>query len=382
MVKKKLLILLVAVVATVSLVVVGCAPEAAPPPPEEEEEAPPPEEEEEAPPAAPEAKVYKMTWQDNSGPGTTQLICLQRLADRVKASSDGRLDISVVAEGTVVPRAESTPAVRDGVLDLATNCPSVDLGRLGPIVYLCGSSGLPAGPSALEAMAWAYKGGGLEVENEVWKDWAYVIGVMPGGAELFCHSNKPLNNAKAFKGIKFRTRGMWAEILEQYGASVVMIAAGELYSGIERGVLDAFELGPPSFNWPYGFHEILDYIGLPGIQSPGYCKPVWVNKDSWDNLPTDLQELLKHEILAMDVDTQLSMTVDCAKYLDKYREYGTKIFYVDEDFQADIASRSRALIEKFAAEDPAFREVWESQQAFFKSWRGGGEIIPKYTIYD
>ncbi len=380
MVKNRLLILLVAVVAIVSLVVVGCAPEAAPPP--EEEGAPPPEEEEEAPPAAPEAEVYELIWQDNSGPGTTQIICLERLAEGVKAASEGRLDIRIVPEGTVTPRAESTAAVRDGALDLATNCPSVDLGRLGPIVYLCGSSGLPAGPNSMESVAWAYKGGGLEVMNEVWKDWAYVIGQQPGAAEVFGYSNKPLNNAKAFKGLKIRTRGMWAEILEQYGAAVVMIAAGELYSGVERGVLDAFELGPPSFNWPYGFHEVCKYIGLPGIQCPGYAKPVWVNKATWDNLPTDLQELLKHEIRAMILDTYLSQKIDDSEAMDKYRDYGTEIFYVDDDFQADIAKRSRELIEKFAAEDPAFREVWESQQAFFKSWRGITGLIPEYTIFD
>jgi TRAP-type mannitol/chloroaromatic compound transport system substrate-binding protein len=364
---------------------VGCAPEEAAPPAEEEEEEAKPEpekEEEEGPPAAPEAEVFKLDWQDNSGPGTTQLIMLQDLAERVKVASRGALDLNVVAEGTIVPRAESTPAVKDGVLDIATNCPSVDLGRLGPIVYLCGSSGLPAGPSSLEGVGWAYKGGGIETMNKVWEDWAYVIGVQPGAPELFCHANKPLESPSDFKGLKFRTRGMWAEILEGYGASVVMIAAGELYSGVERGVLDAFELGPASFNWPYGFHEVCEYIGLPGIQSPGYAKPVWVNKGSWAEIPSDLQDLLKGEILATTMDTFMAQTVEDAEALEKYRDYGTKMFYVPDDFQAQIAQDSRALIEGFAAEDPQFREVWEQQQAFFRNWRAADELIAKHTIFD
>jgi len=382
MLKRKLFILLVAVVAVVCLAVVGCAPEAAAPPEEEEEAPPEEEEEEEAPPAAPEAKVYKWKWQDNSGPGTTQLLCLEDLVARVKAASEGRLDITVVPEGTVVPRVESTAAVRDGVLNVATNDPSVDVGRLGPITYLCGAPGVPAGPSSMEDVAFAYKGGGIEVYNEVWKDWAYVVGVQPGAAELFAHSNKPLATAKDFKGLKFRTAGMWAELLKPYGAAVVMIAAGELYSSVERGVLDAFELGPPSFNWPYGFHEVCQYIGLPGIQSPGYTKPVWVNKKSWDELPADLKELFQHEIMAMALDTLLRQQIDDAAALEKYRDYGTTIFYVEDDFQAEIAKNSRALIEKFAVEDPAFRELWEKEQAFFKTWRAITGIIPKYTIFD
>jgi TRAP-type mannitol/chloroaromatic compound transport system substrate-binding protein len=381
---RKICMLVLSVAIVASLILAGCAPEVAPPPAEEEEEAAPEEEEEEeeAPPTAPEAEVIKWTWQDNSGPGTTQLIMLEELAKRVKAATGGTFDISVVAEGTIVPRAESTAAVRDGMLDLATNCPSVDEGRLGPIVYICGASGLPAGPSSMDGVAWAYKGEGLEIMSEVWKDWAYVIGVQPGAPELFCHSNKKLEKASDLKGLKFRTRGMWAEILGEYGVAVVIIAGGELYSSVERGVLDAFELGPPSFNWPYGFQEVCKYIGLPGIQSPGYAKPVWVNKSSWDSLDAHLQDLLKDEIMTCALDTYMSQEIEDGAAIQKYLDYGTEIFYVSEELQTDIAQKSKALIEKFAAEDPQFAEVWEQRQAFNKEWTSLTGIVPDYTIFD
>ena len=379
---RKILMLVLSLAVVAGLVLAGCAPEAAPPAEEEEEAAPEEEEEEEAPPVAPEAEVIKWTWQDNSGPGTTQLIMLQDLADRVRAATGGMFDISALAEGTIVPRAESTDAVKAGMLDIATNCPSVDLGRLGPVVYICGSSGLPAGPSSMDGVAWAYKGNGLEMMSEVWKDWAYVIGVQPGAPELFCHSNKKLEKAADLKGLKFRTRGMWAEIMGDYDVAVVMIAAGELYSGVERGVLDAFELGPPSFNWPYGFHEILKYIGLPGIQSPGYAKPVWVNKSSWDSLDAHLQDLLKDEIMATALDTYMAQEIEDGVAIQNYRDYGTEIFTVSEELQTDIAQKSTALIEKFAAEDPQFAEIWEQRQAFHKEWTSLSGIVPDYTIFD
>lgn len=379
---RKILMLVLSLAVVAGLVLAGCAPEAAAPPAEEEEEAAPEEEEEEAPPVAPEAEVIKWTWQDNSGPGTTQLIMLEELGKRVKAATGGMFDISVVAEGTIVPRAESTDAVKAGMLDVGTNCPSVDLGRLGPVVYICGSSGLPAGPSSMDGVAWAYKGNGLEIMSEVWKDWAYVIGVQPGAAELFCHSNEKLEKAADFKGLKFRTRGMWAEILGDYDVAVVMIAAGELYSGIERGVLDAFELGPPSFNWPYGFQEICKYVGLPGIQSPGYAKPVWVNKSSWDNLDAHLQDLLKDEIMATALDTYMAQEIEDGVAMQNYVDYGTEIVTVSQELQADIAQKSKALIEKFAAEDPQFAEVWEQRQAFHKEWTSLSGIVPDYTIFD
>jgi len=375
---KKILTIVLSIAVVVTLLVIGCAPQGAPP----AEEGAPPEEEEEAPPAAPEEKVFKATWQDIDPPAQSQWFALENLADRVRAASGGRLDITVYPEGEVVPRNECTPAVKDGVVEIATIATSMDMGRIGPATYLLTSSGLPAGPSTIECIAWLYQGGGLDILNEVYKDWCYIIGASSGAAELFCHSNKALETAKDFKGLKFRTMGMWAEVLGQYGASVTMVPGAELYSSMERGVIDAFEFGPPSTNWSYGFHEIAEYIGLPGIQSPGYTKPVLVNKEFFDGLPDDLQALLTHECMLLSLDSYAIVQYADSEAMVKYEDYGTKIFYVDEDFQADIAKKSRALCEKYAAEDAMFAKVWESQKAFFKTWRALSGIVPKYTIYD
>jgi len=378
---RKILMLVLSLAVVAGLVLAGCAPEAAPPA-EEEEEAAPEEEEEEAPPAAPEAEVFELAWQDISPPGASMYIVLDRLCNQILAASGGRLDITLYSEGELTPRHETTPAVQSGAIDLATNSSPMDLGRMGNVMYLMGSSGLPAGPSTRELIAWVYQGGGLEIMNEVYKDWGYILGTQPGAAELFCHSNKKLEKASDFKGLKFRTLGLWAEILETYGVSVVMIPGGELYQAVERGVLDAFELGPPSYNWPHGFQEILKYVGVPGIQSPGFANNVLINKEAYDGLPSDLQDLLKDEILGMALYGQLYLAEADAAAMDNYRDYGTEIVSVNDELQQDIAAKSRAALEGYAVDDPQFAEVWEQQKAFFKMWRGLGGIFPKYTVFD
>ena len=309
-------------------------------------------------------------------------IVLERVVERVKIASGGRLDITLYPENALAPRHETTPAVRDGAVDMATNSSPMDLGRLGNVTYLMGSSGLPAGPSTADLLAWIYQGGGLDILNDLYRDWGYCIGTQPGSAELFCHSNKPLATAKDFKGLKFRTLGLWAEMLSGYGTAVVMTPGGELYQAVERGVLDGFELGPPSYNWPHGFHEILAYIGVPGIQSPGFCNNVLINKDSWNGLPADLQQLLKDEIEAMTAYGQLYMAEADSKAMADYIAYGTTVFTVSPEFQAEIAATSRELLEGYAVDDPVFKEVWENQIAFFKMWHSLTGIVPAYTVFD
>jgi len=380
-VKRKLLLVALSAGVILSLVLVGCAPEAAPPA-EEEEEAPAALEEEEEAPAAPADEVYQAVWQDIDPAGQAQWFAIENTCARVEAASNGRLIITPHPEGEIVPRNDVTPAVADGVVDIITVNPAMDMGRIGPATYMLTASGLPAGPSTIECLAWLYQGGGIEQINAAYKDYAYCVGASAGAAELFCHSKKPLSNAAAFKGLKFRTMGMWAEVLGQYGTAVTTVAGGELYSSVERGVLDAFEFGPPSTNWVYGFHEICEYIGLPGIQSPGYTKPVLVNQEFFDELPADLQALLKHECMALSLDSYNLVAYDDSKAMQMYKDYGTKIFYVEDDFQKDIAKRTRELCVGYAAEDALFKQAWDSQNEFFTVWRALTGIVPKYTIFD
>ncbi|MBN1153178.1 MAG: TRAP transporter substrate-binding protein DctP [Dehalococcoidia bacterium] len=333
-------------------------------------------------PSQPAAKVFKYVWQDISPPGAAIYLILQECVDRIRVASGGRLDITLYPEGAITPRDETTPAVRDRGIDMATNAASMDLNRMGPTMYLMGGSGTPASPSTADLIAWMRQGKGIDVMRDVYKDWGIVLGGDPGAAELFAHSNKPLSTAADFRGLKFRTLGLWGEILQEYGASVVQIPGGELYQAVERGVIDAFELGPPSYNWPHGFQEILDYIGVPGIQSPGYMNVILMNHDSWNELPADLQGLLEDELQAMEYYGQLKTKQADAEAMANFIAYGTKVFEVDEDFQRDIAAKSRAYMEQYAVKDATFKSVLDHQTSFFRTWHALAGIEPAATLFD
>jgi len=151
---------------------------------------------------------------------------------------------------------------------------------------------------------------------------------------------------------------------------------------VERGVIDAFELGPPSYNWPLGFQEIMDYIGVPGIQSPGYINVILMNHAAWNELPADLQGLLMDEIQAMEYYGQLETRKADAEAMAMFIAYGTKIFEVEEDFQKDIAAKSRAKLEQYSTTDATFKMVLDHQTEFFRTWHALAGIEPVYTLFD
>ena len=381
---KRIVMLVLSLVVIASLVLAGCAPETAPPPEEEEEEAAPEEEEEEGPPPVqPEAEVHKWDCQSFMATGEPEWADFQAMFEKIELLSGGQLDITVHPSGALASGWKIPDCVPEGVCDLWHSGLYPLLGVFGPAAYLLASSGLPAGPTALETTAWYYVGDGMELCNEAMADYGYVIGLACDTAELFCHSNVKMETAKDLKGLKFRTYGLWAEIMKDYGASVITLSGDEVYSAAERGVIDAFEFRPPAANWTKGFHEITKYLGVPGIHSPANPHIFLVNKEKWDSLPEDLQTLLKDEISGWALHRLIYGPYDDALAMKNYEEYGTELVTVSDELQQDIARRTKEWCEKTAAEDALFKKVYENQMAFVKAFRKQSQIVqPQYSMYD
>jgi TRAP-type mannitol/chloroaromatic compound transport system substrate-binding protein len=297
--------------------------------------------------------------------------------------SGGRLDITLHPGNEIVPTYEQTEAVRDGILHMVHSDLGADMALVGKKALLLGASGYPAGTIVDEDFAWFYLGDGFELARDVFKDYGVVVGLLSEGQELFCHSHKPLATAEDLDGIKFRTIGLWAEVLGTFGASVVTISGGEVYQAAEKGVIDAFEYAGPTVNWPMGFHEIMEYVGVPGIHSPTASHPIQVNPEAWSELPGELQQILISAIQKQSYDWYTELLVSDSANLQKYRDYGTIVFTVSEELQAEIAKRSLDITMKYAAEEPGFKEIWENKKAFVKTYKAGKEAITlKYSIYD
>lgn len=307
----------------------------------------------------------------------------QNMFERMKVLSGGRLDIKAHPSGALASGWKIPDCVPEGVCDLWHSGLYPLVGVFGPSAYLLASSGLPAGPTAIEITAWYYVGDGMELCNEAMKDFGYVIGMACDTAELFCHSNVKMETAGDLKGLKFRTYGLWAEIMKDYGAAVVTLPGGEIYSAAERGVIDAFEFRPPAPNWTKGFHEITKYLGVPGIHSPANPHIFLVNKEKWDSLPSDLQTLLKDEIEVWALKRLIVAPYEDALAMKMFEDYGTEIVTVSDELQRDIARRAKEWCEKAAAEDVMFKKIYENQMAFVKTFRVQSEVVqPHYSMYD
>jgi TRAP-type C4-dicarboxylate transport system substrate-binding protein len=103
-------------------------------------------------------------------------------------------------------------------------------------------------------------------------------------------STEPLNNADAVIGKKVRTwGGINDEALAAMGMIPFVVKLGELYTAVQRGMIDTAITSYVSAT-ETKFWEVLEYVNYIPL---GYnMGPICVNLDAFNALPEDLQEIV------------------------------------------------------------------------------------------
>ena len=188
-------------------------------------------------------------------------------------------------------------------------------------------------------------------------------------AEMFGWFAKPVKSMDDFKGLKFRTAGIWGSILNEAGAAVVSMPGGEVYEALQRGVIDAFEYGTPGIDWAAGFQELGAYCTGPGIHAPSAQLDILVGTEEWAKLTPDLQAIVYNACKATYLTSWAYCDYQDVLGMQKLKDYGTKFVILSEDVQRQVVTLSNQYYDKLATEDEFFAKVLKSQRDFFKAHR-------------
>ncbi|MGR3504351.1 MAG: TRAP transporter substrate-binding protein [Paracoccaceae bacterium] len=219
---------------------------------------------------------------------------------RVEAMSGGRLTIDLLPAGAVVGAFQVMDAVHDGVIDAAHTVPVYWYGKSKAASFF--GTGPVFGGSATTMLAWFYQGGGAELYRELTQDvlGLNVIGMMgmPMPAQPFGWFKTEVNTVADIQGFKYRTVGLAADLLQSMGMSVAQLPGGEIVPAMERGVIDAFEFNNPSSDRRFGAQDVAKNYYLSSYHQASESFEFLFNKDFMEDLPEDLQAILKHGVEA------------------------------------------------------------------------------------
>ncbi len=284
----------------------------------------------------------------------------------VKEMSGGRLEIEVYGGGELVPALESFDAVRTGAADIGSGVSYYWAGKAPASQFF---AAVPFGFNAQQQNAWILCGGGLELWEELYSDFNLIP--FPGGntgVQMGGWFNREINSIDDLKGLKMRMPGLGGKVLEKAGGAPVLLAGGEIYTGLERGVIDATEWIGPYHDYIMGFYQIADYYYAPGWHEPGPQLELFVNKDRFYELPKDLQEIVRTAAARMNIWTLSEFEAKNNIYLRKLiEEEGVDVRLYPEEVLTTLRGYTEEIIQEITESDPFSKKVYASFSKFRKN---------------
>ncbi len=285
------------------------------------------------------------------------------LANRVSEITAGRFTIRVFPGGELVPATQVLETVQKGTVQMGHTASYYFTGLNPALAFDCT---VPFGLNARQFAAWMYYGEGLELTRGLFADFNIInlqggnTGVQMGG--WFRHQVETLAD---FRGLKMRIPGFGGQVMAELGANVQMLAGGEIYPALERGVIDAAEWSGPYDDEKLGFYQIAKNYYYPGWWEPGPGLSFYINRDDWAKLPSDYKAAL--ESAAAEANLGMMANYDAknppalARLLDSegvtLRPFSEEVMRRAQEITFDILASE-------AASDAGYRAVYDSYDAW------------------
>jgi TRAP-type C4-dicarboxylate transport system substrate-binding protein len=220
--------------------------------------------------------------------GATSHKHIEQWANKIATDSNGRLTIRIFPVGTLIAPPEMYPSVAKGVADLGFAF------RYKPEGYGIGVTfpfimGAPDTVTATRVYDDLWKKFPKQMAEE-WKEvkFLYLTASMP----QYLIARKTLRRLEDIKGLQIRvpSREM-GDLVKELGATPVYMSTPDFMLGIEKGTVDGavliFEAIPDNKLGGRIKYVIIHSLGVPTPVG------VFMNKDSFNNLPADLQKVIE-----------------------------------------------------------------------------------------
>ncbi len=287
----------------------------------------------------------------------------ERFAKRVEEVSEGRLKIQVFAGGELVPPLGVFDAVSDGTVECGSGASYYWAGKVPAAQWF---AAVPFGFNPQGINAWFYSGGGLQLWEEVYAPFNVVprpqgnTGVQMGG-----WFRKEMKTIDDYKGLKMRIPGLGGKVIAKAGGTVVLLPGGEIFTSLERGVIDATEWVGPMHDLRMGFYKAASYYYYPGWHEPGTCLEVIFNKKAYESLPADLQQIVDAVAAETNMWSLSEFEAGNGAALQQLiSEHNVNLVRFPDELLEELRKLAKETMEEEADKDAPSRKVHEAFKKF------------------
>ena len=313
------------------------------------------------------------TWPKNfPGLGTGA----NQLAKYITDMSGGRLKVTVYGANEVVPPFESFDAVSRGTAEMGHGAAYYWKGKSPATQFF---AAVPFGLNAVETNAWIYQGGG----QKLWDDLYGQFNLKPflagnTGVQMGGWFNREINSLSDMNGLKMRMPGLGGDVLTAIGAVPKALPGGEIFTSLQSGAIDATEWVGPYNDLAFGFYKVAKFYYYPGWHEPGTALESFVNKDAYEALPKELQQVVTVACQAANNDMYAEFMARNGDALSTLvNKHNVQLKRFPDDVVAKLRDVSEQVVAEVAAGDAESKKVYDNFVNFrFKvaKWYGLSEV--------
>lgn len=274
----------------------------------------------------------------------------QGFADKVEELSNGEITISLRGPETVPPFEQLQP-VSSGLFDLLFTHGAY---HLGETAMAFGMDAVKDDPAARR------ESGVFDIIDKHYQSRNLkFLASFSAASGYHVLLREPIGEDGGLKGRKIRASGTYHDFVTELGGSVVTLPASEIYSSLERGVVDGAA-------WPvfgaldYKWYEVADYMTRPTFGVTNLS--LFANLDTWESLSEEERSILNEAAETLEVEGRAHFEKLWAEEEAALKEKGMET----TEFGAEVAPKVDAIFaagvwkqveEKAGEEGKAFHEL-------------------------
>lgn len=207
---------------------------------------------------------------------------LDIVKERVAQKYAGQLEIQYAGGPEVIPNQEQVEAARMGVVDMVFTTDGYYVSAVPEVNVL----------SVSMLDGWEERAKGVNAFlDKIHQDKVNCVylGRLGHNLPFTIYLTKPVKGFDDLKGLKIRCSPTLVGFLKKIGANPVVIPPPEVYTALERGVVDGYTW-PAGLIKDWGWEKVTKCVVQPGVYNG--ANVLVMNKKKWDEIPADLQKLL------------------------------------------------------------------------------------------
>jgi TRAP-type C4-dicarboxylate transport system substrate-binding protein len=284
---------------------------------------------------------------------TTYSRPFERFISRVNEDGKGILRINYIGGPKAMPPFEIGNALKGGVIDIANSAgafytnvmPEADAWKLTqrPMSELRRNGGYTA-------MAAIY----AQKMN------AILLARLVDNNPFHLYVNKPISSPD-LSGLKLRITPVYRDFFQALGGTVVQTAPGEVYTALERGVVDGY-------GWPItgvfdlGWNEKTKYRVDPGFYTAEVS--VLINRNSWDRLNEAQKNVLRKSAERGEAEAVAEFAEENEKEIKRQAAAGIQTIKFEKAMADTYLAKAYqtgwdGIIRQSAATGPKLKEFFE-----------------------